>query len=237
LNYVNYNLVNPREAVKVTLRQNENWSNAIQKLPPSVTREDARILEYNFFNLENSFQGGNEFRFFDIRTLRANGQNVAGIKTNADGTEVALLTDKPQPNQAYSQVTDMNGNFVVDNYEFSNGNTQADYAKVKFRLESPEIPDAKVHIFGTLTNWQPNADNQMHYSVDLQAYTGELLLKQGYYNFKYILEKQGKLDLNYFDGSRFETENVYEIIVYYRPQGSRADLLIGYKFLRSRTDR
>jgi hypothetical protein len=33
----------------------------------------------------------------------------------------------------------------------------------------------------------------------------------------------------YFEGSHRETENQYDLLVYYRPPGSRADLLIGYQ--------
>jgi hypothetical protein len=31
-----------------------------------------------------------------------------------------------------------------------------------------------------------------------------------------------------YEGSYFETENLYEILVYYRPIGALADQLIGY---------
>jgi len=33
----------------------------------------------------------------------------------------------------------------------------------------------------------------------------------------------------YFEGSFNNTENRYDILVYYRPPGSRSDLLIGYQ--------
>ena len=33
----------------------------------------------------------------------------------------------------------------------------------------------------------------------------------------------------YFEGSHQETENQYDLLVYYRPPGTRADLLIGYQ--------
>jgi hypothetical protein len=41
----------------------------------------------------------------------------------------------------------------------------------------------------------------------------------------------GKPDAAFFGGNHFETENVYEIIVYNRPPGARADLVIGYAMI------
>ena len=36
-------------------------------------------------------------------------------------------------------------------------------------------------------------------------------------------------DETYFEGTHYETENQYDLLVYYRPPGTRADLLIGYQ--------
>jgi hypothetical protein len=35
----------------------------------------------------------------------------------------------------------------------------------------------------------------------------------------------------YFEGTHQETENQYDLLVYYRPPGTRTDLLIAYKSL------
>jgi hypothetical protein len=230
ISYKNYNLYNPRENVKVTIRQNGNWLNATQKLAPFSIKEDLRILEYNFFNLENNFPAGNEFRFFDIRSLKFIGQNVAKLEVaEADKNVVFLGTDQSRANKSYTLVKDQNGEFVIDNYERGNGAIQADYANVRFFLKTPEVPDAKIYIFGALTNWQLGNESMMHYDTENQGYRGELLLKQGYYNFRYVLLKNDKPDESYFEGSYFETENRYEIFVYYRPVGVRNDLVVGFK--------
>ena len=57
------------------------------------------------------------------------------------------------------------------------------------------------------------------------------MLKQGYYNFDFaVAGARGTApDETYFEGSHYETENQYDLLVYYRPPGTRADLLIGYK--------
>jgi len=45
--------------------------------------------------------------------------------------------------------------------------------------------------------------------------------------------ESSNLPLNYIDGDHFETENEYEILVYYHSFELGTDLLVGY-FVRSR---
>jgi hypothetical protein len=69
----------------------------------------------------------------------------------------------------------------------------------------------------------------MVYDDATGMYRGSLLLKQGYYNYRYVVARTNQtLDQTLLEGSHFETENVYEIIVYNRPPGARADRIIGY---------
>ena len=53
-----------------------------------------------------------------------------------------------------------------------------------------------------------------------------MLLKQGWYNYIYYMPESE--DPYYYEGSYFQTENLYEIFVYYRPIGALADQLVGY---------
>jgi len=231
INYSGYDLINPRDAVKINLRQNFKWADAITKLNPYAIREDNTTLDYTFFNLENNFPGGNEFRYFDIRSLKFLGVNVFKLNIKPDTNEVILGKDKTRATEPYTQVKDMNGNYVIDNYESNNGATYADYSNVKFTLMAPQPAPGDVYIYGAITNWQMGDENKMVYNKETQSYSKYLLLKQGYYNFQYVLEKPTiKLpDASYFEGDHFETENMYDIIVYYRPPGARNDLIIGYK--------
>jgi hypothetical protein len=57
------------------------------------------------------------------------------------------------------------------------------------------------------------------------------LLKQGLYNYQYWVESS-KGNGFQIEGSHFETENIYEIFVYYRPFRPNADLLVGYYLIQ-----
>lgn len=233
IQYPGLQLINPRENVHVVLRQNYLWATAITGLKPTALWENRNLLEYQHFGLENNFAGGNEFRFFDIRSIRFLGQNVGNTDITPDSNRVYLLVDKPRSKEAYAQTIDFNGGYVVVNYEQGSGAIEADYVDVGFTLLAPQPIPGKIHIWGALTNWKTNNQTEMQFDPVNKLYKGSLLLKQGYYNYQYVLEEpNGKLNIAYFEGSHFNTENHYEVIVYYRPPGARGDLVIGYALIR-----
>ena len=75
----------------------------------------------------------------------------------------------------------------------------------------------------------------MNYDPGKQAFYANLKLKQGLYDYKYVwMDKgTGKIDQTIFEGSFFETENTYQVFVYYRKPGSRWEELVGYTSLNS----
>ena len=228
LDYGNYDIVNPDD-VKVVLRQNQAWYNAIKGLKPTFVKEVDRILEYRHFTLENNFPAGSEYRFFDIRTTRALGQNIGDIELNKTPTEAFLLKDKSRLGQAYSQYEDLNGGFAIGNKDngIAQSNLEADYVLTHFFLKSAEPVNGDVYITGDFNNRMFTSDNQMKYDAQLKGYLASLSLKQGFYNYQYYVQSNTAPSY-FFEGSHFETENQYEILIYHRPVGARADLLIGY---------
>ena len=66
----------------------------------------------------------------------------------------------------------------------------------------------------------------MHYNAAAKSYQGSYVLKQGHYDYQYILASPKRE--NEVEGNKRETNNIYEIFVYYRSQKLHADVLIGY---------
>jgi hypothetical protein len=60
-------------------------------------------------------------------------------------------------------------------------------------------------------------------------------LKQGVYDYEYIWVPRatGIPDDTTFEGSYFETENDYQVLVYYRRTGARWDELVGYRLVNT----
>ena len=67
----------------------------------------------------------------------------------------------------------------------------------------------------------------MYYNPSMELYEGVLLLKQGFYNYKYISKTNESIKKTNISGSHAVTENDYLVLVYYRDIGSKFDELIG----------
>ncbi len=231
VNYGKVEMRNPLEQVRVVIRQNQRWDNAITLNRPSFVREMDNQLEYQFFNFENAFPGGSEFRFFDMRSLQYPGQNVAFANRQERPVQVVLGMDKSRGTEAYSLIEDLNGDFVVANSDTGNGIVESDYVQVTFNLDHNENIKGEVYVVGQMNNYNLTPDNRMNYDPSKGIYSAQLLLKQGWYNYKYEV-KSDSIPVNFFEGDHYETENSYEIFVYYDPITERGEYLMGYKEVR-----
>ncbi len=233
VDYSKFNISNPFNDIYVVIRQNQQWFNAIKGLKPTFVREQDRQLEYRHFNLENTFYAGNEYRYFDIRTVSSFGQNVAEINKESTPVKAFLLPDRSRATEAYSQYQDLNGAYVIGNLETRGGPLNADYINTSFTLRTEELPNAEVYVMGAFNNKVLSEANRMRYDATLQSYTADLLLKQGFYNYLFYVQSGNNSNPYPFDGNYFQTDNQYEVLVYVRPIGSRGDLLVGYTNLSS----
>lgn len=235
IHHPNLPILNPREEVKVVVMQNNRWDNAIRNLKPLYIRE--RVLDYDY-NRENVFPAGNEFRYFDNRTNRMNGENVIATDFHRPYYHKTLQTDEVRANKRFFSYPEMNGMYVVESQdqEVRDFDTECDYTFVHFTLpiEAPLL-GGSVNVFGGLTNWNANKGNEMTYNFDRGQYELTLLLKQGYYNYMYVYVPQGATvaDHTNIEGSFWETNNDYQIMVYYRDLAGRYDRLVGYVQLNS----
>jgi hypothetical protein len=147
------------------------------------------------------------------------------VNKNVKPFEVYIERDKSRKDEAYSQIPDYNGGFVLDNFDYRDA-TFSNYAFVNFTLASKPLP-GEVFVTGAFNYWNLNDENRMEYDSASKAYESRILLKQGWYDYQYLVRSKNLPPLH-LEGSHFETENAYEILVYYRPFQPKADLLIGY---------
>lgn len=227
--YPDLNIQNPLTDIHVHVRQNLRWDNMASNIAPSFVRDTEKEIEYQFFDDSKMFRGGNEFRFFDLRSLNYPGRNVGRVLKAAKPYEVYLALDKSREGQPYAQYVDQDGGFIIDNYDYRDV-LFANYAYVNFTLASPPV-QGDVYVTGAFHYWNLNKENRMQYDSAQHQYKARLLMKQGLYDYQYLI-KSNTLPAYYFEGSHYQTENQYEVFVYYRPFQPRADLLIGYISLR-----
>ena len=88
---------------------------------------------------------------------------------------------------------------------------------------------------GALTDWRMDEFSRLQFNSGARRYEKMLFLKQGYYNYIYVVQKKGKPTGDEFmiEGSHWETPHIYTIYVYYRQTGAQTDLLIGVQNINS----
>jgi len=218
--------------IKAVVMQNGDPLNALTNSKPSFIRPGS--LVYNDLNT-NDFPGGNEFRKFDTRSLRYKAENVQDIIKDSI-INVILFPDPVASKAKYSNFIDENGAFFIRNNEGRDPMTDADYAGVSFTLNAaPPTKNGEAYVVGRFNNFVLNETNKLSYDASRKRFLGNITLKQGLYDYKYVwLDKDnGKVDETIFEASFFETENTYQLFVYYRRPGSRWEELIGYTNLNN----
>ncbi|AQG81825.1 DUF5103 domain-containing protein [Spirosoma montaniterrae] len=232
IDYKGYQVLSPQDDFRVVIRQNYRDDRILTNLRPTNVRAFDQVLEYRVVDLSNTIPGGNEFRFFDIRTVVSRGNFIERINRPADRNIAYVQADVPRSQGAYIQSDDFNGQYIIDNRETGNGATGADYIETVFTLRTPEIPGVSLFVNGAFNLWQLNDRNRMTFDAGEGTYRAAILLKQGVYNYNYVVQTSGsqpRIDEMYIEGSYSATENEYEVFVYHRPPAARADQLVGYR--------
>ena len=112
------------------------------------------------------------------------------------------------------------------------GDLVGNYVKVHFTIESEKI-DEDIYIFGAFTDGQLKPEFRMTYDETEGVYRGSTLLKQGYYDYMYATRSKQGINFGKTEGSWFDTENEYMVLVYFREFGTRYDRLLTIKRFNS----
>lgn len=233
ISYENTRISRPREELYVTIVQNGNWNSALQNL--QGTFNVGQMMKFNQYD-QITFPALKEFRNFDIRTLEYATEFVNSIDRDDYETTVLLDLNKKRFDRNFIHQIDANGYFILDNADARNAEVSSEYCNVIFNLESHKEFDGEVYMVGSFCDWQAKDDYRLDYDPDQGLYLGQAEFKQGFYDYMFALEREdGYLDIDFLEGSYFETENDYHILVYYRPFGALYDRLLGVTSFNSNT--
>lgn len=218
-------LINPKQNLHTMVIQNNNLKTAITGLKPQYTMGNQLIYRYD---TESSFWGGNEFLSFDSKEARAANVGIRRIELT-DLFEHYLYTRTARADFPYTYNPDINGNFVVRQFQAQNSDIEAEYIRTHFALQHFEdIGDKEIHIYGNFNNWAIDESTYMKYDEQSDVYRLTRLFKQGFYNYQFVLvDRDGSIDQGAIGGNHWETENDYTVLVYYRAPGERFDRIIG----------
>ncbi len=233
INQEKINITYPQNDLKIFVYQNNNLNDVRTNLQPMMINN--KQLQYKH-NRELIFEAGNEYRRFEFLTHRYNGMGIEATKFYNPYYHVTLMQDRKRDKKPYLYDQDQNGRFFIRCSECEDPETEADYYIVHFSLASEFMLNGKIHIFGDLFNNILDNRSLMEYNMETGAYEKAVMLKTGLYNYQYIFLEDGETMASFSqtEGNFFETENEYNIAVYYRPTGARYDRLIGYKKIGSK---
>lgn len=232
LNHKNLNIDNPAEEIKVNILQNNSWNNAIYDLHHQYIGNNTLIYNYND---KTNFRAGNFFYHFDNKSIRTAGLYTDFIRLE-DIYHTYLYTNLPRNLDPYTTQQDYNGGFVPRTIDGVDTNTEADYTNVHFSLKTIDTYyNSSIYVYGAFNDWRLEEENRMKYNKQYDVFSTDILLKQGYYDYKYVVvnNETNKFKPDAISGSFYQTENNYSIIIYYRSMDSRFDRIVGFYQLRS----
>lgn len=229
VDYPGMQLSDPYRTIYASVLQNGRWDNAKTLLKPNFIGN--KQLVFNDLSGKLIFEAGNEFRYFDIKSLRYQTEFVRAVEHESGKYHVYLMHSDNRSGAQYFYHKDFNGKFFTAVQEGRDYEVEADYVYVYFTLPSDYPINGNVYIYGALSDWNMTDNNRMSYNQDSKSYECTMLLKQGWYNYIFaVADKQGKLLANQpFENNHFETENDYLVLIYLSEPMDRYDRLLGSK--------
>ena len=213
----NINFQKSNQNLKVTIPCNDcNFNNNSFRYKLMVHKNynltDCKMINYPTFKLADSFvfdnitfSGGLQFFNFDNSNILKTSVEIKNINLNT--TYVTELREDKISN-IYVYEPDINGKYIIKNNKEKNF-TESEYSKVIFSLKNDNINNHPVYVVGNFNNYEINK-NSILKKMNNQ-YRTELLLKQGFYNYKYVINEN---NLNNEIENFWQTENLYTAILY-----------------------
>lgn len=228
-NLATYDAIND---FKLVVMQNNRRDNLVTDLRPTYTSSDKQTY---CNNKKLIFEGGNEYRTVDFSSEYTYGRGVERIVYDNTYQHVILATDENRGNESYLYINDANGKYVVNRQFAESSHYEADYMWVHFTLKTDApLFAGSVYLLGDFAHTPPRPQDRLDYNASNNCYEKAILLKQGGINYQYLYIPKGgnQGTLECIEGSFWQTQNEYQIFVYFRPRGERYDRLVGWKLVK-----
>ncbi len=224
VNYNSLRVVDPSEQIKTVVLQNGRWDNPKVNVRQNYVTTGSMQWTHNRGLI---FDAGNEYRKFETLSTSHATMGIDNVSWDGKNYHAAVFPDAPRPNYLYDE--DANGAFFIRNSDNVEIDNTCEYVLVDFTLLCPLPVADDVFLNGKWTNGRFLPEYRMRYDAANGCYRGQVMLKQGYYSYQYVTVKaDGTTGIMSTEGSYWQTENKYQALVYYRPQGGRTDQLVGY---------
>lgn len=230
-----FSISNPTNDLYTAIVQNGRWNMAILGLQPSHISPEAIIYDYQ---KENLFLGGAEFHQINFKNFKFIAQHIKDFTYENGRFSVNLLPNEMRTYKVYENNGDLNGRFLPSHDVHADASVVGDYAYVNFCLSHYKTLNdtLDIYVIGAFNQWQINEENKMIYNNQKSEYEASILLKQGYidYCFAYVSNDKKIVNSHEIEGTYYQTENDYEVFVYFYDVLNNYDRVIAYKKLNSK---
>lgn len=216
----------PMRDIRLSVLRNVEWMDGAFGIPASMVRGD--VVRFDQSPLL-TFAGADRWRSADLKSLSYLAPGIDAMRESRTGEgpmwNMVLATDASRRFRMQAGRPDLNGAFTVHNDRFDDVELTSDYLDVRFSLEHKDfgnVPD--VYVYGALSGWALDPDFRMQYDVEDQVYRLSCLLKQGWYDYRYVTATPGS-EIS-FEANHSSTPNAYHVFVH-APAPDGEDRIIG----------
>lgn len=236
LNKENIMIQNAFTDLVVNITQNNRWDNAKINVGPQFI--GTNTITYNHIDGKMSFEAGNQYRFIDLKTLMLVMEPIMDRKIENGTYHLRVRDIISRSVQTYQALPDINGRFTFYNQDAFTNTIDADYAWVYFSIPATSwLLNKEVFLIGGFSFGQLLDQYKLRFDVDQQKYFIKIPLKQGYYNYLFVVKDKNGESIQPLEGSFAETENDYQIYVYVKQPSDITHKLVGVEYINSLEDR
>lgn len=223
LKYGSLSVTDPQEQLQTVVMQNNREDNWRWNVRPSAVSQNGQEWKHR---KELIFDGGNEYRKFEVLDPSHPTMGIDRISWDGEYYQAFPFISEPRPNYLYDE--DADGSFYIRNSDNRENDITSDYVWVNYRLKSPYMTDGSIVIDGRWTTEDPET-YVMEYDEASKLYTTSILQKLGYYSYQYLwVTDDGMTHPLSSEGNFYQTENRYQVLVYYKGVGERTWRLVAF---------
>ena len=223
LKYGSLSVTDPQEQLQTVVMQNNREDNWRWNVRPSAVSQNG--LEWKH-RKELIFDGGNEYRKFEVLDPSHPTMGIDRISWDGEYFQAFPFISEPRPNYLYDE--DADGSFYIRNSDNRENDITSDYVWVNYRLKSPYMTEGCIVIDGRWTTEDPET-YVMEYDEASKLYTTSILQKLGYYSYQYLWVTDDSVSHPLpSEGNFYQTENRYQVLVYYKGVGERTWRLVAF---------
>ena len=199
-------------------------------------RDTHQNLKIKFFCNKCPFDNRSEYRLVLIQNNNFN--NYKSIKNTTlktsrelifdnilfDGDDEYLSFDTKNLLGTNNEIRKVIAGDLYSSLLYDNNDLESDYTLVNFSLRTKNNNDSKIYIIGNFNNHEIS-EKYLLKKTEKNLYNHSVKLKQGYYNYKYVLMVNGvSKNLSNF----WQTENEYSAILYQKKLTDRYFKIVGF---------